>query len=143
VSDRTLRTALVAVAVAGLLLSTYLTWVRFDESALVCATGGGCETVQQSRHAELAGVPVAILGLVFYAAVLVLAVWDSATARTLCAALAIGGLGFSGYLVALQLFVIDAVCVWCLVNDLVLVPAVAALTLARVRTSAPDAGSSA
>ena len=142
-NDRVLGTALVAVAVAGLLLSGYLTWVHFDESALVCTAGGGCETVQQSEYAEIARVPVAILGLAFYAAVLALAAWDSPPARTLCAALAVAGLGFAGYLVVVQFFVIDATCVWCLVNDLVLAPALAVVALLRLRTSEPGGGASA
>jgi uncharacterized membrane protein len=43
------------------------------------------------------------------------------------------GLLFSGYLVVVQLFVIDAVCVWCMANDLVIAPTLAALTLVRLR----------
>jgi uncharacterized membrane protein len=123
---------LLGVCVTGLILSGYLTLVHYEESALVCTAGGGCETVQQSRYAELASVPVALLGLVYYATLVVLAVWDSPTARTACAALGIAGLVFAGYLLAVQLFVLDATCVWCVVNDLLIAPAAAALTVARV-----------
>ena len=54
-------------------------------------------------------------------------------ARTLAAAVGLVGLGFAAYLVVLQAFVIDAWCVWCLVNDLVIVPLLAVLTVWRVR----------
>jgi uncharacterized membrane protein len=140
VSDGALRAALGVVALGGLVLAAYLTWVHYDESVLVCTSGGGCETVQQSAYAELAGVPVAVLGVVFYAAVLVLVAWDTPVARTICAALAIAGLAFAAYLVALQLFVIDAFCIWCLVNDLVVAPALAVLAVVRARRGPAPAG---
>jgi uncharacterized membrane protein len=134
VSDRTLRLALAVVALAGAALATYLTYVHFDEGALICTTGG-CEQVQQSEYAELAGIPVALLGLIAYVAVLVLVAWDTPLARTLTAALALGALAFSCYLVALQLFVIEATCVWCMVNDLLIVPLLAVLSVWRLRAA--------
>ena len=66
-SDRALRVAAGCVALAGMAVAGYLTWVRYDEAALVCVAGGGCETVQQSSYAEMAGIPVALLGLLGYA----------------------------------------------------------------------------
>jgi uncharacterized membrane protein len=146
VNDRAVRAALALVAAVGVLLAAYLTWVHYDEGALVCTPGGGCETVQQSDYAEIGGVPVAALGVVYYSVVLALVVWDSTAARTACAALGVAGLAFALYLVALQLLVIDATCVWCMVNDLALAPLLALLALARVRhatTSGPGAGASA
>src|SRR5215211_3402475 len=101
--------------------------------ALVCTGGGGCEAVQESHYAELVGVPVALLGLLAYAAVLALVVWDAPVARTLAAAIALSAAGFAVYLVVLQAFVIDAWCVWCLVNDVVVVPMLAVLTAMRLR----------
>ena len=62
-----------------------------------------------------------------------LLVWDVPTARLAAATLAIVGLLFSAYLVVVQLFVIDAICWWCMANDLVVAPALAALTLLRLR----------
>ena len=152
-SDRTARIALAVVATAGLVLASYLTYVHYRPDALVCTGSGGCETVQESDYATVVGVPVALLGLVLYAAVLVLLAIDTPPARVATATLALAALGFSLYLVALQAFVIDAWCVWCLVNDLVLVPALAVLSIVRVsvradppspaRSSGPGAGPSA
>ena len=88
--------------------------------------------MQDSSYAELAGIPVALLGLGAYLAVLALVAWDSDLARTLAAAIALSAVGFAAYLVTLQAFVIDAWCVWCLVNDLVVVPLLAMLTVWRV-----------
>jgi uncharacterized membrane protein len=133
-SDRALRVAAGCVALAGMALAGYLTWVHYDEAALVCVAGGGCETVQQSSYAELAGIPVALLGLLGYAAIFAFALWDTPNARLGAAALAVVGLAFSLYLIVLQLFVIDAVCVWCLANDVLIAPALAVLTALRLRT---------
>ena len=133
-SDRTLRIAAILVALAGIGVAGYLTWVHFDEGALVCVAGGGCETVQESEYAEIAGVPVALLGLGAYLVLLGLLLWDSVRVRLAAAMLALVGLLFSLYLLALQLFVIDAVCVWCLANDVVIAPLLAVLTALRLRS---------
>ncbi len=132
-SDRALRAAVALVALGGVAVAGYLTWVHYRPEALVCTPGGGCETVQESSYAELFGVPVALLGLLGYVAVLVLVAWDSELARTLAAAIALTAVGFVVYLIVLQAFVIDAWCVWCLVNDLVIVPLLAIGTVWRVR----------
>ena len=134
-TDRALRAAVALVALAGVGVAGYLTYAHYDEEALVCTTGG-CEQVQQSEYAELAGVPVALLGLAAYVAVLALTAWDAPLARLLTAAVALGAVAFAAYLVALQLFVIDAVCVWCMVNDLAIVPLLAALSVWRLLRAA-------
>jgi uncharacterized membrane protein len=140
VSDRVLRIALLVVSTAGVAVSAYLTYVHFQPAALICTGSGGCEKVQDSSYAVLAGIPVAVLGLGAWVAALVLTIWNSELARTLTAALAVGSLAFVAYLVILQLFVIDAICAWCMVNDLLLVPALAVLALLRLRTAdAPTA----
>jgi uncharacterized membrane protein len=128
-----LRLLAALVAIAGVAVAAYLTWSHFREGSLVCLVGGGCETVQESEYAEVAGVPVALFGLVAYVVVLALVAWDTPLARLAAAALALTGLVFSGYLLVVQLFVIDAWCVWCLANDVVIAPALAVLTAIRLR----------
>jgi len=136
VNDRFVRAGLGLVAAAGIALASYLTYVHYHPGALICPTsGGGCETVQHSKYAELVGIPVAILGLAFWIVALVLVLWDSELARTLVVALAVSGMAFSVYLVVLQLFVIDATCTWCMLNDLVLSPLFLVLALARLWTT--------
>jgi uncharacterized membrane protein len=134
VSERTLRGAAGAVALAGAVMAGYLTWVHYHDAALVCFADGGCETVQQSAYAEIAGIPVALLGLVSYTIVFGLVLRDTASARLAAAMIGAVGLLFGLYLLAVQLFVIDAVCVWCLANDVVIAPALAALTAVRLRS---------
>jgi uncharacterized membrane protein len=134
VSDRTLRLAAAIIATAGLGVAAYLTWVHYHPDALVCTRGGGCETVQRSHYAVLLGVPIAIYGVAAWALALALVAWDTATARALVAAVALVSSAFAVYLVILQLAVIDAVCVWCMANDVVLVPAFAGLAMLRLRS---------
>jgi uncharacterized membrane protein len=133
-SDRSLRIAAILVTLAGVGVAGYLTWAHFADQSVICVRGGGCETVQQSSYSELAGIPVAALGLASYLIVLALLVWDAPIARLSAATLAVIGLFFGAYLVVVQLFVIDAICVWCMANDVVIGPALAALTLLRLRT---------
>lgn len=133
-----LRAGTALVAAAGAAVAAYLVYVHYRPDALVCTGGGGCETVQESSYAELAGIPVALLGLLAYLGVLGLVAWDTPLARTLAAAVGLSAAGFALYLVTLQAFVIDAWCVWCLVNDLVVVPLLALLTVARAHAAAPS-----
>ncbi|MEI7761460.1 MAG: vitamin K epoxide reductase family protein [Thermoleophilia bacterium] len=137
-SDRLLRVALAVVCAAGLAVAVYLTYAHYQPEALICTGSGGCETVQDSSYAVLVGIPVAVLGLAVWIVALVLTAWNTDFARTLTAALALGSLVFATYLVILQLFVIDAICPWCMANDVVLVPLFTMLALLRLR-SAPDA----
>ena len=132
-SDRVLRAGVALVALAGAAVAGYLTYVHYQPDALICTSGGGCETVQDSSYAELVGIPVALLGVFAFLAVLVLVAWDSELARTLAAAIALTGVGFAVYLLVLQAFVIDAWCVWCLANDVLIVPLLAVLTVWRAR----------
>ena len=131
--DRAQRAGVAVIAAAGAAVAAYLTYVHYHPDALVCTGGGGCEAVQESSYAELVGIPVALLGLCAYLAVLALVAWDTPIARMLAAAVGLAAAGFAAYLVMLQAFVIDAWCVWCLVNDLVLVPLLALSTVWRAR----------
>ena len=135
-SDRALRLAVAGVAAAGTAVAGYLTYVHYRPAALICTGGGGCEAVQESSYAEIAGIPVALLGLLAYIAVLGLVAWDTELARTLAATIALSAVGFAAYLVVVQAFVVEEWCVWCLVNDLVIVPLLTVLTVWRVRRMA-------
>lgn len=131
-NDRVLRAPTAAVALAGIAVAGYLTWAHYANSAVVCVAGGGCETVQESEYAEIAGLPVALLGVIAYTLILAAVAWDTPSARVGAATLALVGLLFSIYLFALQLFVIDAICVWCLANDVLIAPVLAVLTGLRL-----------
>jgi len=133
-SDRTLRALAAVVALCGIGVAGYLTWAHFEHSQVICVAGGGCETVQKSSYSEIVGIPVALLGLISYSTILALVAWDAPPARLGAAALALVGVLFGAYLLVVQLFVIDAVCVWCVANDAIISPALAVLTALRLRT---------
>jgi uncharacterized membrane protein len=128
---RGLRAALAVIALAGGLVSAYLTWAHLSGAVPVCVGGaGGCETVQTSRYSEIVGVPVAALGLVAYAAMLACAVLRDGRAAVLGVFVALVGVLFSAYLTYLELFVIRAICQWCVASAGLVV---AYLVLAAVR----------
>jgi uncharacterized membrane protein len=136
-SDRRLRAAMVVLAVAGTGVAAYLTWAHYADVSPICATGGGCETVQKSSYSEIAGVPVALLGLGGYVAILATLFLPGEATRLWAAALALVGAGFSAYLTYLELFVIDAICQWC-VASAVIMAVLAALSVARLLRAPPE-----
>jgi uncharacterized membrane protein len=109
--------AMTAFAMVGLAIATYLLAARITGEAPACGPVKGCETVAASQYATIFGVPVALLGAGF-SAILVAACliwWRRADRRALYAAY---GLGLAGliavvYLTYLEVFVIGAICVWC------------------------------
>jgi uncharacterized membrane protein len=131
-SERRLRVVIGMLAAAGVAVASYLTYARYTDTAIACATGG-CETVQSSRYAEVAGLPVALLGLGAYLAILASAFFTSELACAVAAAVALGGAAFSAYLLYIQLAVIEALCQWCLVSD-ALIGLLAVTTLLRLAT---------
>jgi uncharacterized membrane protein len=132
-SDRRLALAIAAVALVGVGVAGYLTYVHYAGIDPVCAGGGGgCHTVQSSAYAELAGIPVALLGLIGYVLILASGLLPpSELARFAGAAVALAGFGFSAYLTYRELFTIDAICQWC-VASAVLMTLLAVLTTTRL-----------
>jgi uncharacterized membrane protein len=121
VSDRRLRIAGLAVVLAGVGVASYLTYVHYAGLQPFCAGGGhGCERVQSSSYARLGGIPVALLGLAGYLAIAAALLAPGERARLAAAALAVSGFGFSAYLTYLELFVIDAICQWCVASAVLL-----------------------
>jgi uncharacterized membrane protein len=119
VTDRGLRLAAGVLAAAGAAIAGYLVYARAADATIACTTGG-CEAVQHSDYAELAGVPVAILGLGAYLLLLGLAFRTGELARLVGAVTAVSGALFAGYLLYVQLVVIDAICQWCVASDVVI-----------------------
>ena len=112
-----LRIASIALSVLGIAVAGYLTYVHYADLEPVCAGGGGgCAIVQASDQAYLAGVPVALLGLLAYVALLGSNVARGESARMLAALTALVGFGFSVYLTVQSVTVIEATCQWCLAS---------------------------
>jgi uncharacterized membrane protein len=129
--------AALAVALLGAAVAGYLTYVHYAGLQPFCAGGShGCERVQSSSYAELAGIPVAVLGLAGYLAIAGALLAPGEPARLAAAGLAVTGFGFSAYLTYLELFVIDAICQWC-VTSAVLATLLAVLTVWRLLQADP------
>jgi uncharacterized membrane protein len=127
----TLRRATAVLAVAGIAIAGYLTWVHYAGLEPVCVdAGGGCERVQTSQWADLAGVPVALLGLVGYATILAGLALPEEPGRSIAAFVSLVGFGFSAWLTYVELVKIDAVCQWCVASAVVMT-ALAAVSVAR------------
>jgi uncharacterized membrane protein len=132
VTPRALRLCTAVLALLGITIAGYLTWVHYAGLDPVCVGGGGgCERVQSSRWAELAGIPVAVLGLAGYVAILTSLVLPDALGRQAAAFLALVGLGFSAWLTYVELFEIEAICQWCVASAVVMT-ALAGVSVARV-----------
>ena len=126
-----IRIALAVVAVLGLAVSTYLTVARFGDGDLACVVGGGCTTVQESEYSELLGIPVPVLGLFGYAGLLLAAILPGVPGRALGLFTALVSFAFSAWLTAVEAFILEAWCAWC-VTSAVLVTIATGLCVARV-----------
>jgi uncharacterized membrane protein len=121
------RMSAALLSLAGLFISAYLYLYKIGKiGSLACGTGG-CETVQLSPWSNIAGVDVALIGLLGYAGLLALtlaALQPALVGRrwpaTLLAGLAGVGVLFTAYLTYLELFVIHAICRWCVASGFVI-----------------------
>ena len=117
VSERTLRLVSAAIAVAGIGVAIYITIADSGGGAPVCLAGGhGCQTVADSHYSHLLGVNVAVFGIVGYVLLLTSALVRGDAGRFAGLLVALIGFGFSAYLTYLELFVIDAICQWCVAS---------------------------
>lgn len=116
------------VALVGFFVALYLALYKTGVIGTLACGSGGCETVQTSRWADFLGVPVAAWGVAFYALVFVLAFlgtldrWADSRGLALTMLVLTGwGVLFSGWLTYLELFVIHAICRWCVVSAVIAV----------------------
>jgi uncharacterized membrane protein len=116
-AEGTLQRAATFLAAFGIGVAAYIAIAEADGGAPAClAGGGGCEKVAASSHSELLGVSVALIGIFGYALLLGAALLRGDGPRVAGFGLALAGFGYSVYLTYLELFVIEAVCQWCLVS---------------------------
>jgi uncharacterized membrane protein len=113
------------LALTGLAVALYLAYVETTGVTAVCGPVGECNVVQSSPYARLAGIPVAVLGVLSYLAII--ALWAAQRrlygrrallARQALLLLTLFGVLFSIYLTLLELFAIGAICAWCLSSAL-------------------------
>jgi uncharacterized membrane protein len=139
ITDRRLRLAALVLAVIGLGVAAYLTYVHYEDIRPVCGLGGDCVKVQTSEWSKLAGIPVAVLGLVGYAVILVSLLIPGEQALIAGALTALVGFGFSAYLTYREVVTIEAICQWC-VASAILMTLLAIITTTRLLLSPVDVG---
>jgi uncharacterized membrane protein len=112
---------MVMLTVLGLGVATYLTYIHYAGIKPLCGKGGGsCEIVQTSQYSKLAGVPVALIGLLGYVAILgSLLAPEGERSRFATVAFTLVGFGFSAYLTYRELFSIHHLCEWCLSSAII------------------------
>jgi uncharacterized membrane protein len=131
-SERNLRVAAAVLALAGVGVATYIAIAEGGGGTPKCIAGGhGCETVASSHYSHLAGINVAVIGIFGYALLLAAAIAPGDPGRIGGFLTALVGFGFSAYLTYLELFVIDAICQWCVASAILM-----ALSLAVAATRA-------
>jgi len=121
---RRMLTALVALV--GVFVALYLALYKAGVIGTLACGAGGCETVQLSRWSEFLGISVAVWGVVYYIVVLTLALatlqerWEDSRWLSLALLVLTGwGVVFSAWLTYLELFVIHAICRWCVVSAVI------------------------
>ncbi|MCA9868365.1 MAG: vitamin K epoxide reductase family protein [Anaerolineae bacterium] len=138
--------AIPALSLAGLGVAGYLAYVEIQLVDAVCGPIGDCNAVQSSVYARLFGIPIGLIGVIGYLILIGVWVWGrsgSTTARALLLGMTVFGVVVSIYLTYLELFVIEAVCLWCLSSavlmTLIMLAAAAWLARGLPRHPAPPA----
>ena len=131
----------------GLAVASYLSIVELSGGVPVCGPIKGCETVANSQYSRIGGVPVAVFGVGLSLILLVAALgwWKTGDRRLLAVhyGFSLVGVTFEAYFMYLQIFVIDAICVWCASYGISLVLRfliALAVWMRRDRISTPAAG---
>jgi uncharacterized membrane protein len=132
------------MSLLGLFVSVYLYLYKIGRIGTLACGSGGCETVQNSPWSRFAGVEVALIGILGYGLlflVAMLALQPGLAPRRwpadLLAALAAVGVLFTAYLTWLELFVIHAICRWCVGSAAIIVSVLVLALLARRRAPEP------
>jgi uncharacterized membrane protein len=139
-SARTLRITMRLLTVLGLVLASYLTYIHYAGIKPLCGrNGGGCEIVQTSQYSTLVGIPVALIGLLGYIAILgSLLAPENETSRFATVAFTVVGFGFSAYLTYRELYSIHHICEYC-VSSAVIVTILMCLSVWRFLRGEPGA----
>jgi uncharacterized membrane protein len=119
--------AQIALSVLGVAIASYLTWVGLTAGAEPFCSGlGDCVAVQGSEYGDIAGIPIAAFGLAMYFGLAVLTVGRRVgpfrafgLLPVWTFSLAFAGTLYSAYLTYIELFVLNAICVWCVVSAVV------------------------
>jgi uncharacterized membrane protein len=127
-SLRPILLAMIALlAIGGVAVSSYLAYGSIGDRSLFCELGHGCDTVQASEYSVVLGVPIAVWGALLYLAILAAAIAGLSFSSRFgeLPSLALFGMGlagtlYSGYLAWVELYRIEAVCMWCTISAIII-----------------------
>ena len=115
------------LGMVGLIDSLYLSWVKVSGKYALCGPIGDCESVNSSKYSEIAGIPIAFLGVAAYLVILVVLFLEARSdfwkvnSPLLVFGISLTGVLYSAYLTYLEIAVIRAICPYCVVSAIVLV----------------------
>ena len=108
------------LALIGLGITSYLSYEKLSGGEPTCVIGGGCATVQNSPYAELAGIPLSYLGVITYVILVASAIIPAFPGRLIAFIVALCGVAFSLWLLYAEIFLIEAICPWCVASLIVM-----------------------
>lgn len=121
--DKWLYRSMIVLVVIGLAVSVYMTIYKYTGDDGMCLGSGDCSTVNASRFSEVNGIPVAVLGVAGYAAILIVLFYENKVdffkknGALLVFGMSLTGFLFTLYLVYLEIWVIKAICPFCVTSQ--------------------------
>ena len=135
--------ASVALCGLGIVVAGYLVTKRFTGGSLACTRWAQCDVVNNSVYSQIYGVPISVIGLAGYLLLLALTLAALRTAGRsrrqillLSFVLSLAGVAFSAYLTYLEIYVIEALCAWC-VASAAIITLLAIVTVVSLRLAPP------
>ena len=127
VKTKTTSSIIRIAAIIGLLDSLYLAYVKLAHTEIYCTPGlGDCDVVNASRWSTLWGIPLGVYGVAGFGVILLISLFGqklktlSTYSDLVLFALSLGGFLFSLYLTYIELFILRAICQWCLLSALMM-----------------------
>jgi len=124
--DKRIKQIITALAIIGLLVSIYMTIYKLTDNDAMCIGSGGCSVVNSSRYSEVNGIPVAVLGVFGYAAILALLFLEQRpgffqeNGTMMLFGVTLTGFLFTLYLIFVEVKLIRAYCPFCLTSQAVM-----------------------
>ncbi len=122
--DKWLYRVSIALTIIGLAVSIYMTIYKLTDNQSMCIGNGGCSKVNSSVYAEVYGIPVAVLGIIGYAALMIMLLIENrnsflrANATMIIFGMALIGFLFTLYLIYVEAALIHALCPFCLTSQI-------------------------
>jgi uncharacterized membrane protein len=121
--EKRLSQLVIALTVIGLLVSVYMTIYKITSNDSMCIGSQDCSVVNASRYSELYGIPVAVLGVVGYTAILAVLLFENKfsflqqNGTLVFFGLSLTGFLFTLYLIFLEVVLIKAYCPFCIASQ--------------------------